>query len=404
MTSPSKKKSNSLQAAEAPASKNLLLMDISACGDNVASFLTFSERGRLLLVNHQLNNQTWGIVKEKTYGPSGMSPVKAARLILRVACSEFGPDRLTESLSNDAVSALMRNDDHNNDYDTICEDIEGWEELEKCWCQNSNCYDVNSIVCGLEDFIDEEEEKEKMKIFFQKVNELLSKLKASCDYLEELELKAMKPNLYEYLIEDAGIEQAWLGRFGEIRLATWGKAHFHDEEPLSYTTRRRDGTLCIHEIDQLFPGQDTIRALPSKSYKPKPIHLRKCITCHNVKSDISYFECPYKWCEEDHKGKCSGCAPTSKCASCGKSGCNCCFVPCAFEGCPSMLCKCTDFYGWKDSDRGGAPGCSYLEPRRNDDDDDDEESESMGDDKDEYCAVHKPDGAVKNETAVCVIM
>ena len=88
-------------------------MDISACGDNVASFLTFIERGSLLLVNHQLNKQTWGIVKEKTYGPSGMSAVKAARLILRVACSEFGPDRLTESLSNDAVSALMRNDDQN---------------------------------------------------------------------------------------------------------------------------------------------------------------------------------------------------------------------------------------------------------------------------------------------------
>ena len=44
-----------------------------------------------------------------------------------------------------------------------------------------------------------------------------------------------------------------------------------------------------------------------------------------------------------------------------------------------------------------------CEPRRNDDNDN-EESESMGDDKDEYCAVHKPDGAVKNETAVCVIM
>jgi len=73
----------------------------------VASFLSFNERGRLLFLNQQLNDEKWGIVKEKTYGPSGMSAAEAARLILRVACSEFGPERLNEcGGSNDAISAL----------------------------------------------------------------------------------------------------------------------------------------------------------------------------------------------------------------------------------------------------------------------------------------------------------
>jgi len=45
-----------------------------------------------------------GIVKEKTYGPSGMSAAEAARLILRVAW-EFGPECLAEcGGSNDAIS------------------------------------------------------------------------------------------------------------------------------------------------------------------------------------------------------------------------------------------------------------------------------------------------------------
>ena len=64
-----------------------------------------------------------------------------------------------------------------------------------------------------------------------------------------------------------------------------------------------------------------------------------------------------------------------------------------------MMCKCTDFYDWKDSDRRGAPGCSYLAPRGKSGDHDDS---GMG--QNEYCDVHKPDGAVKHETAVCVIM
>jgi hypothetical protein len=63
------------------------------------------------------------------------------------------------------------------------------------------------------------------------------------------------------------------------------------------------------------------------------------------------------------------------------------------------MCKCTDFYGWKDSDRGGAPGCSYLAPHRNSDE---EESDEM--EQDEYCDVHKPEGALKHEAVVCVIM
>ena len=70
------------------------------------------------------------------------------------------------------------------------------------------------------------------------------------------------------------IEQKWLDRFAEIRQSTWGKAHFNDEDPLSYHTRDDDGTLVFHSIDQVFPRQDTIRALPSKSYTPKPLHFR----------------------------------------------------------------------------------------------------------------------------------
>ena len=244
-----------------------------------------------------------------------------------------------------------------------------------------------------------EDDRKEMKCFFQKVNELLSQLKTACDYLQDLELNATAfPDLYVYLVEEASVEQKWLDRFAEIRQSTWGKAHFHDEDPLSYHTRDGDGTLVFNSIDQVFPGQDTIRALPSKSYTPKPLHFRQCIKCHNLKHDISYFEGPYKWCVHDHKGKCGDCAPTCTCASCGKSGCMCCFVECSRTGCPEMMCKCTDFYGWKDSNRGGAPGCSYLAPRGNGDHDD----SGMG--QNEYCDVHKPDGAVKHETAVCVIM
>lgn len=51
-------------------------------------------------------------------------------------------------------------------------------------------------------------------------------------------------------------------------------------------------------------------------------------------------------------------------------------------------------HGWKDSDRGGAPGCSYVAPSRNVNDD---ESGMM--EKDEYCdcALHKPGGAVMHK-------
>jgi len=46
-----------------------------------------------------------------------------------------------------------------------------------------------------------------MKGSFQKVNGLLSQLKTACNYLEDLELKATAfPDLYDYLIEEAGVD------------------------------------------------------------------------------------------------------------------------------------------------------------------------------------------------------
>ena len=402
--SPAKKKSRPIKDDGhplQPLSKNLV--SISECGNAVASFLTFHERGRLLLVNHQLNSEQWGIVKEKTYGPKGMSVVKAAKLLFRVARSEFGPKRLTECDSYDAISALT-DSDYDYHEDSVSSRVEGWKKLKKFWCSSTKCYDISSLANKFPPKWGEEDRK-GMKVFFQKVNALLSKLKASCDYLEGLEANATAlPDLYQYLIEEAGVEKTWLDRFAEIRHSTWGKAHFDDEDPPSYHTRNRSGHIEIHSVDQLFPGQDTIRALPSKSYKPKPIHLRECVKCHEVKADISYFECPYKWCEEEHKGKCGDCAPITKCVSCGKSGCKCCFVTCSSEGCTSKMCSCEDFDGWKDDDRGGAPGCSFV-ARRNDDSND-EESDGLGHDQAVYCSVHKPEGAVKNvgPGSECVIM
>ena len=65
-----------------------------------------------------------------------------------------------------------------------------------------------------------------------------------------------------------------------------------------------------------------------------------------------------------------------------------------------MMCNCSDFDGWKDSDRGGAPGCSYVKSRP--------ALHGSSIDhvnfKDKYCSVHKPVGAVKYEPIVCVIM
>ena len=385
-------------------SKNLV--SISECGNAVASFLTFHERGRLLLVNHQLNDEHWGIVKEKTYGPLGMSAVVASILLFRVACSEFAPERLADCFTgdHDDIISALRGDGFDYSF-TVSEyiDKEGWNELKNFWCDTAKCYDISGIENGLSHVTDEEalkDLKESLSTFFQQVNALLSKLKDSCDYLEGLESNATPfPDLYKYLIEVAGVEQAWLDRFAEIRYTDWGKSHVHSKEPPSYHTAGPDGISGIYSVDQLFPGQDTIRALPSKSYKPKPIHLRECIKCHEVKADISYFECPYKWCKEEHKGKCGDCAPTSKCASCGKSGCKCCFVTCSSEGCTRKMCSCGNFDGWKDSDRGGAPGCSWHVPSNNED-----EIPADGVEVDMYCSVHKPEGAEKFETAVCVIM
>ena len=406
--SPAKKKSKPIQAADAALkndhppqpqlSKNIV--SISECGNDVASFLPFHDRGSLLLVNHQLNDEHWGIVKEKTYGPKGRSAVEAARLLLRVACSEFGPERLADCFvcDNDDIISAWR-----GHYDVyfVREYLEVWKDLKNFWCPTEKCYNTAGIVNGV---IESDESlkvtKEQLKIFFQKVNELLWKLKTACDYLEGLEANATAfPDLYQYLIEEAGVEQAWLDRFAEIRYTDWGKSHVHGKEPPSYHTTGPDGISGIYSVDQLFPGQDTIRALPSKSYKPKPVHLRECIKCHEVKADISYFECPYKWCEEEHKGKCGDCAPTAKCASCGKSGCMCCFVSCSSEGCTGKMCSCGDFDGWKDSDRGGAPGCSWHVPSNNED-----EIPADGVEVDMFCSVHKPEGAEKFETAVCVIM
>lgn len=262
-----------------------------------------------------------------------MSAAEAARLILRVACSEFGPERLTSEYgdrSDDAVSALRG---CRTDYD-FCECFQDWSELKKFWCPITNCYDICSIE-NESSFEWKEDDLGEMKSFLQKVNALLSKLKASCNYLENLELNATAPpDLYDYLIGEASVEEAWLDRFAENRHFTCGKAHFHDKEPLSYHTRRDgDGMIEFSCIDQVFPGHETIRAVPSKSYTPKPLHFRECIKCRNVKYDISNFQCPYKWCEQEHLGKCSECAPTSTCASCGKSGCVCCFVSCSNEGC-----------------------------------------------------------------------
>lgn len=345
-TSPAKKKSKPIQSAAAALkddhsqqpSKNNNLAVISECGDNLASFLTFHERGRLLLVNHQLNDEMWGIIKEKTYCPSGKSAVEAAKLILRVARSEFGPERLlTDCCENkaDAISALSGSSTDFDSYE-LSEYLEDWRELKKFWCPKKKCYDVTSIANGFpSDW--EEDVREEMKSFFEKVNELFKKLKKCCLYLKKLEKKsAAFPDLYKLLIKKARVERAWLDRFAEIRNSTWGKAHFDDDnEPLSYHTRDRGGTLVLHSIDQVFPGQDTIRAIPSKNYKPKPLHFRECIKCHKVKFDISIFECPYKWCEHDHKGKCGDCAPTSKCSTCGKSGCLCCFVPAPAKDVPA---------------------------------------------------------------------
>ena len=69
------------------------------------------------------------------------------------------------------------------------------------------------------------------------------------------------------------------------------------------------------------------------------------------------------------------------------------------------MCKCSDFYGWKDDDRGGVPGWSYVVPSMNYCDEgsgEDDESYMLG--KDEYCGLHKPEGAVKHKTDMCVIM
>lgn len=331
-----------------------------------------------------------------------------SRLILRVARSEFGPERLLTDCCDskgDVISALRGSSTDFDSYE-LSEYLEDWRELKKFWCPKKKCYDVTSITNGFPSHWEEDVRKE-MKSFFEKVNYLLKRLKKCCLHLEKLEKKsAAFPDLYKLLIKKAGVERAWLDRFAEIRNSSWGKAHFdEDNEPLSYHTRDKSGMLVFHSIDQVFPGQDTIRAIPSENYKPKPLHFSECIKCHKVKFDISTFECPYKWCEHDHKGKCGDCAPTAKCATCGKSGCLCCFVSCSRRGCKHKMCNCSDFHGWKDSDRGGAPGCSYVAPSRNVNDEgsgDDDESDMM--EKDEYCALHKPEGAVKHEVAMCVIM
>ena len=379
------------------------LLNISECGNDVASFLSFHERGCLLLVNRQLYNDMWGIAKEKTYGPNGMSALEAARLLLRVACSEFEPERLAESClyDNDAISALIGRD-YEYYHDSSC--IEGWKMLKNFWCPNTNCYDISSVdVFPLEW---KDDVRKEMNAFFQKVNALLSQLKMACDYLEELEMSASPlPDLYQYLIEGAGVEQTWLDRFAEMRPSKWGKKHSYgkisghlkiivpNEPPPSKMSPRYfvTGHLVTHSVGQIFLGQYTIRALPSEHYTPKPIHLRECIKCHKVKFEISKFECPYEWCRESHIGKCGDCAPTSTCASCNRSGCMCCFVACASEGCTRTMCKCSDFYGRKDDDRGGVPGCSYV--ARYDDSGDEKEMNKMG--NVEYCDIHKPESAVK---------
>jgi hypothetical protein len=128
-----------------------------------------------------------------------MSAAEAARLILRVACSEFGPERLTSEYgdrSDDAVSALRG---CRTDYD-FCECFQDWSELKKFWCPITNCYDICSIE-NESSFEWKEDDLGEMKSFLQKVNALLSKLKASCNYLENLELNATAPpDLYDYLI------------------------------------------------------------------------------------------------------------------------------------------------------------------------------------------------------------
>ena len=385
------------------------------CGATVASYLTFKQRGRLLLVNRQLRDEKWGIVKERTYGPTGKSTAKAAKLILRVARSEFGPTRIKDGDSSNAIDSLVGG----RHYDLSDFLHEGG--FQKSWYTKGEGYDLSKVEQKFEGKWNARRDgedkmvkvKNELKGFLQNVNALLSNLTAACDYLQGLEVTdaTQRPDLYKYLVEDANIPSSYLDRFGENRSSQWGKAGAdYDNEPLSYHTQTKgeDGraTTIVHNIDPLFPSNVTIRAVPSAKYKPKALHFRKCVECSDVSYDISSFECPYKWCNEEHKGKCAECAPTTTCSACGKKGCVCCFDSC--ELCTNNMCNCSDFYGWKDSDRGGAPGCSFVVPKKKEGAElgnDDEEDESWdGDGAKKYCKIHKPEGAVKHQTQVCVIM
>ena len=359
------------------------ILGVSDCGGVIASFLRIADRGRLHLVNRQLYDEKWGMVKEQTYGTTGLSAEEAVNSILRDARSEFGPERLASGLTPMTAFVSLGYCRESFEIHVIYEFVQKNRSLVKSWyCAEDQSYDTWKIYDDSEFESEEEEddmeeeynEYKEIFAFFEIINTLIWNLEAACAELRGNDTPPL--DLYKYLVEVQGVLPSYLDRFGEPSSSDW----YDDEDHFGYT------------VDQIFPRHTTLRFVPSESYKPKPLHLRQCIECKKISTKISNYECPSKYCSLRHKGKCTNCAPTSSCSTCGRKGCKCCFNKC--KSCTNMMCNCGNFGGYKMCDRGGAPGCSYVV---NDGDGDSDDGFHCSD-GDLYCRVHKPEGAVEYVT------
>jgi len=367
-------------------------------GGCVSSFLTFRERGRLSLLNKQLQTESWGLVKGKGYCSNGRSACAAAKLMLRVATSELSPRRMSCEFDScsEGYCALTGIDEYARLWELMTSG--GMKKRLQSWfVEETKEYDIekakNDIESARGGYMNRwhQEDKEGLLLVLTKGNALLRQLHAACNCLKDFKSRGCpEPDLYAYLVSELGAPKHYVDRFGEYRISPWGKDHGeYDYPPLSYGNT---------EIDPVFPSSYVIKCVPSSSsYKPKPVVFRECVACKKIASDISYFQCPSRSCDYEHIGKCGTCAPTNKCSTCGASGCCCCFDSCAL--CDNKMCNCCDFGQRKWSERGGARGCAWVVVKEkiycdgSDDEDSSTASDSERADNKQYCDKCKPDGA-----------
>lgn len=117
----------------------------------------------------------------------------------------------------------------------------------------------------------------------------------------------------------------------------------------------------------------------------------KCTKCSKWGTDVSTRYCNFKYCGKSRFGDpdpvCDVCWGVEACFTCSKRGCRCRFNACSKQGCTHLMCRCSNFDGWKVGDSGKPPGCArYVRPDGDDD--------WRGQEPDFFCPECAPAGAV----------